>query len=102
MTSRHQIVEDNLKALESLAMVGLVPKVMTILETRGAWEEEKEEVVEQEEGQAAVAADGSSLVSPEIEVGVEAGETEQEQQQQQLRRRSGGPKVRTNRNYEQQ
>lgn len=38
-----QIVEGNLKALESLAMVGLVPKVMTILETRGAWDDEARE-----------------------------------------------------------
>ncbi|CAN0307945.1 unnamed protein product, partial [Ectocarpus sp. 4 AP-2014] len=39
----NKIVEDNLKALESLAVVGLVPKVMTILETRGAWDEEEAE-----------------------------------------------------------
>ncbi|CAN0449306.1 unnamed protein product, partial [Laminaria digitata] len=31
----NKIVEDNLKALESLAMVGLVPKVLTIFEARG-------------------------------------------------------------------
>lgn len=39
-----QIVDGNLKALESLAMVGLVPKVITILETKGAWEENSEGV----------------------------------------------------------
>lgn len=95
MTSRYcQIVEDNLKALESLAVVGLVPKVMTILETRGAWEEEMEG---EGEGQGEVAAEGlSSKAEPEVEVEAEAGETKQQQQQEQQPRESGsngGPKV---------
>lgn len=36
-------MEGNLKALESLAMVGLVPRVMAVLEARSMWEEDGEE-----------------------------------------------------------
>ena len=93
VTSRDQIVEDNLKALESLAMVGLVPKVMTILETRGAWEEKEENW--RGGAQAGVAADGSLLVSPAVEV--EASETKQQEEE---RRSGGGPKVRISCNCE--
>ncbi|CBN77119.1 MEKK and related serine/threonine protein kinases amardillo repeat-containing protein [Ectocarpus siliculosus] len=56
----NKIVEDNLKALESLAVVGLVPKVMTILETRGAWDEEGAEGKT-----AAEAPAGSGLCLPQ-------------------------------------
>lgn len=59
-THKIKIVEDNLKALESLAVVGLVPKVMTILETRGAWDEE-----EAEGETAAEAPAGSGLWLPQ-------------------------------------
>ncbi|CAM9912715.1 unnamed protein product, partial [Ectocarpus fasciculatus] len=58
----NKIVEDNLKALESLAVVGLVPKVMTILETRGAWDEEE---AEGGETATAEAPTGSRLLSPQ-------------------------------------
>lgn len=33
-------MDGNLKALETLAMIGLVPKVIAVLETRVAWEGE--------------------------------------------------------------